>query len=490
MKISVKMTRAVNCAHYNVAKGTVVQIDLEAEYLPICLSSEIYESNNRTPMEAKKAQAVAARTYAIGFIQKNIAISDLPSNQAFSWKELSKIPNCVKAVAETNSQILQCNNAIITAWFSSSNGGRTKRSDEVWSASTPWTVSKDDPWDTAGRAKWNITQTSHGVGMSQIGACYAASIGVLYNDILSFYYQNTTVAKDYGTAAPTEQTTSSQSNKVIVDAPKQSQVVAQIIDQLTQQQATTVSSADSPKTNIGLVEHARNWLGNPYWYGTCCYPCTNSVLQTKAKQYPTHYGASRMPRYQKDIAQKKSCADCIGLIKGYSWMKNGVVTYDKATDVSASGILNAATIKGSINTLPEVPGLILNKTGHVGIYEGNGSVIEAKGFSYGIIRSKITDTKWTYWLVNPFISYAGYEDQLIPKQPKMPYAAVVVTKTTPLNIWMSPSKTKSLLLVNKGDTLTVTGNADRLGWLTVEKNGVKGVADSQYLLAQNAGMNA
>lgn len=486
MNIKVKLTKVENCTHYHVNAGDTVLMDLEAEYLPICLSCEIYEDNNRTPMEAKKAQAVAARTYAVSFIRKNMVISDTPANQAFSWKALSTIPNCVAAISQTNGQILECDGTIITAWYSSSNGGRTKRSDEAWSAATPWTVSKDDPWDAAGRKKWNITKIAHGVGMSQIGASYAATIGVLYRDILTFYYPNTTITSNDGVGMPTDQTTSSQSSGVIVNTPTQNDLVAQIIDQLNSQQITPVPLADGPKTNIGLVAHARNWLGNPYWYGTCCYACTTGLLRTKSLQYPTHYGASRMPKYQKDIANHKSCADCIGLIKGYQWMKNGVVTYDKATDVSASGILNIATVKGVINTLPEVPGLILNKTGHVGIYEGNGSVIEAKGFAYGIIRSKLTDTKWMYWLVNPFISYAGYEEQLLPKKIKTPYTAIVMTKLTPLNIWKDPSKTKSLLLVNKGDTLTVTGYADRLGWYTVEKDGIRGVCDGQYLVAQGS----
>ena len=42
------------------------------------------------------------------------------------------------------------------------------------------------------------------------------------------------------------------------------------------------------KTNLGLVQWAKAWLGQAYWFGTCCYACTESLLQRKAKQYPSH----------------------------------------------------------------------------------------------------------------------------------------------------------------------------------------------------------
>lgn len=57
MKISVKLTRAENTAL--LGAGTV-ELDLE-EYLCGVVPSEIYESSH---MEALKAQAVAARTFA------------------------------------------------------------------------------------------------------------------------------------------------------------------------------------------------------------------------------------------------------------------------------------------------------------------------------------------------------------------------------------------------------------------------------------------
>lgn len=451
MDIKLKLTRKENLAHYGVSSGSVVTLDMEKEYLPICVSSEIYENNSRTPLEAKKAQAVAARTYIAAHALRGTIIDDTATYQAFAFKDLSTIPNSAQAVSETEGQVLLCDGSLITAWYSNSNGGRTKTSQEAWGGVTKWTVSKDDPWDTAGRAKWGEAKASHSVGMSQIGAAYAASAGETYRTILAFYYPNTVLANGYG-----ETTNPEDGGEIPMN--------------------------DTNKTNTGLVTHARNFLGQPYWYGTCCYKCTASLLNSKKQQYPAHYTDSRTPRYQDDIRNGRLCADCIGLMKGYLWEKDGKIVYDKNTDVNTSGLYNRASLKGVISTLPEVPGLMVYKSGHVGVYEGGLSVIEAKGFASGCVRSKLSDTAWTHWIASPWISYAGYESLLTPTFAG-PYTAVVNTKSSPLNIWSDSSKARSLLRVAKGDTVTVTGNASPIGWLQVEKSGVTGVADGQYLVA-------
>lgn len=51
-------------------------------------------------------------------------------------------------------------------------------------------------------------------------------------------------------------------------------------------------------TNLHFVEFLKAMVGQPYWYGTCVYKCTTSSLNTKAKQYPSHYTSSRMSQYK------------------------------------------------------------------------------------------------------------------------------------------------------------------------------------------------
>ena len=194
MNIRVKLTRAENIRHFGASQ---IDIDLE-DYLKGVVPSEIYESESRTPLEAKKAQAIAARTYALAHVLKGTVIDDTTNYQAFKVWDPAKIPNVIRAVQETAGQVLFHGDVLITAWYSNSNGGRTRRSDEAWSAFKPWTAAQDDPWDVQARRKWGECKASHGVGMSQMGAAYAAFAGHTCRDILAFYYPGTTIRGNYG----------------------------------------------------------------------------------------------------------------------------------------------------------------------------------------------------------------------------------------------------------------------------------------------------
>lgn len=160
------------------------------------------------------------------------------------------------------------------------------------------------------------------------------------------------------------------------------------------------------KTNIGLVEYAKKQLGNPYWYGTFGQTGTESLLTYKAKQYPSYYSKTRQ-QIAKEKHIGKRVHDCIGLMKGYIWSDtaDSEPKYNSAQDKSANGTYSAAKKKGNISTLPEVPGICLHKNGHVGIYIGNGEVIEARGFDYGVVKTKLSERGWLHWFEYPYIDY-------------------------------------------------------------------------------------
>ena len=179
-----------------------------------------------------------------------------------------------------------------------------------------------------------------------------------------------------------------------------------------------------PFTNEHFVAFCEKMLGQPYWYGAVVYKCTESLRARKAKQYPAHYGSSRTARYRDDIAKKKVCADCVGLIKGYQWTNGGQgviesIGTDKTfsskygghgcPDKSANGMFSYAKSKGcawgTMDTLPEVPGVALRFDGHVGVYVGNGYAVEERGFNYGCVKTKVSSRKWTHWYQLPFVDY-------------------------------------------------------------------------------------
>ena len=74
-------------------------------------------------------------------------------------------------------------------------------------------------------------------------------------------------------------------------------------------------------------------------------------------------------------------------------------------DLGADGMYNAATVKGSMDTMPDTPGLAVWKSGHIGVYIGNGEVIEAMGTKYGVVKTKLEGRGWSAWLEVPYISY-------------------------------------------------------------------------------------
>ena len=170
------------------------------------------------------------------------------------------------------------------------------------------------------------------------------------------------------------------------------------------------------KTGAGLAAWAEAIFKantHVYWWGTYCNACTDKLLAGKTNQYPDQYKESRQATYRKHIQNGKIATDCAGLIKGYYWEKDGVVKYkrDGLPDKGSSGMYRATTIKGSIDTLPDIPGLLLwTKTqGHVAVYVGNGYEVEARGFVYGIQRNKVSSRNFTHWGLCPYIEYTAEE---------------------------------------------------------------------------------
>lgn len=156
------------------------------------------------------------------------------------------------------------------------------------------------------------------------------------------------------------------------------------------------------KTNIGLVKYAKVQLGRPYWFGTFGQLATESLYQSKKKQYPNYYTAKD---FQSQYGQKVH--DCIGLIKGYLWSDTptSIPKYNSSQDVSADGMLAKCKEKGSISTIPELPGVLVFSPRHVGIYIGNGYVIEARGHAYGVVKTKLSSRGWKSWGKCPWIEY-------------------------------------------------------------------------------------
>ena len=80
-------------------------------------------------------------------------------------------------------------------------------------------------------------------------------------------------------------------------------------------------------------------------------------------------------------------------------------------DIGADTMYENATEKGTIDTIPEIPGLAVWHEGHIGIYIGNGEVVQAANTKAGVIRNKLEDTAWTHWLKIPYINYVEKQEE-------------------------------------------------------------------------------
>ena len=163
------------------------------------------------------------------------------------------------------------------------------------------------------------------------------------------------------------------------------------------------------KNNLDLAAYAvQAWQNNwGYVWGTYGNVLTESLFAYKLKQYPDGVG-----KYKDFIRANwlgRRTADCVGLIKGYGWLdaSSGAIRYgtNGMPDCGANQMYQSAAVKGEMSSMPEIKGLAVWKPGHIGVYIGNGYVVEAMGTKHGVVRTKVTGRGWRGWCKVPAIDY-------------------------------------------------------------------------------------
>ena len=141
--------------------------------------------------EAHKAQAIAARSYALSNLGKRGSsgydLKDTPEDQAYGGASAER-GNTNQAVNETKGIVLIYNLKIIPAYYSASAGGQTSSCSDVWTKNLPYLKSVPSFDD-------NVKKNGHGVGMSQHGANNLAKQGYNAYQILQYFYKGTKFAR-------------------------------------------------------------------------------------------------------------------------------------------------------------------------------------------------------------------------------------------------------------------------------------------------------
>ena len=127
-------------------------------YLMSVVGSEMPKS---WPKAALRAQAVAARTYALKKLRKEgiYDINSTESSQVYLGIE-SETASTRKAVNSTRSLVIRHKGKLISAVFHSSSGGQTEASGDVWKYQLPYLISVRDYDQHSPKYSWKMIFSS------------------------------------------------------------------------------------------------------------------------------------------------------------------------------------------------------------------------------------------------------------------------------------------------------------------------------------------
>mgnify|MGYP003298076894 CR=1 FL=1 len=198
------------------------------------------------------------------------------------------------------------------------------------------------------------------------------------------------------------------------------------------------TNTSSKMTNLEFVEILKKIENNKTVYALGCWGqvLDDAIINQKKNQLPKWYTPTKIAQLQK---YKGAWAfDCVCLIKSILWgfdfnktEKNGGAKYNSngVPDVNADGILNYCTkVSTNFNNIPV--GAIVWMVGHVGVYVGNGQVIECTPkWSNNVQYSNLGNIgnkeghyrNWSKWGTLKWINYVDVLDTNIKEETSNTY---------------------------------------------------------------------
>jgi len=217
------------------------------------------------------------------------------------------------------------------------------------------------------------------------------------------------------------------------------------------------------KKKAELVAWCESKLGTPYVYGAKGAALTQSQINTWAALYPSTFTASYIAKAKTFIGQ--ACTDCSGLISWLTGTLRGSSNYkDTAAQTVAIGKLDESMI-----------GWALWKSGHIGVYIGNGYCIEAKGINYGTVKTKVSATAWTHVLKLCDIDYTDSSNVSSTYAISTGAAGLTITVSS-LYVRNYPKTGAVVDTLTKGTAVHPTGKAfvDGEAWFQIPSGWISG----------------
>lgn len=200
------------------------------------------------------------------------------------------------------------------------------------------------------------------------------------------------------------------------------------------------------KDFVEMAKKIQSEYKTTYMWGVFGAPVSERIIQEKSRQYPDYYKIQEQNRLRKLIGTHFGF-DCVCLIKGIDWgwrgdkghLHGGAVYASGAPDLSADGMISVCTNVSEDFSKIEI-GEAVWIPGHIGIYVGNGLVVEATpSWDNGVQLSTFNGAKeakgkmrrWKKHGKLPFIDYSE------PVQDIEPWKQILKRKVDSPDFWIA-----------------------------------------------------
>ncbi|WP_045233618.1 SpoIID/LytB domain-containing protein [Deinococcus pimensis] len=136
------------------------------------------------PLEALKAQAIIARTYAVARLNPAAPYDLCATEQCQVYGGLAREnPATDVAIQQTGAQVVSFGGKLAKTFFSSDSGGFTASAGEVWGNDLPYLVAQPDPASRSPKSAWTVAQPLTKV--AEVAGRYGVRVGTVTNVALT-----------------------------------------------------------------------------------------------------------------------------------------------------------------------------------------------------------------------------------------------------------------------------------------------------------------